>query len=111
MDFKQKNLAGLAGTVYGIELDSAGIIYAAWKKDTKCGVAKWDTALIQVDAYLQRTFKGVVTEIANSASVAGVSAGGERGLPSCGKRFSGDFRCCAGPTGDRLRLHQTRGRD
>lgn len=33
-----------------------------------------DTALIEVDAYLEHTFKGVVTEIANSAQTTGVSA-------------------------------------
>jgi HlyD family secretion protein len=33
-----------------------------------------DTALIRVDAYLDRVFKGVVTEIANSAKTTGVSA-------------------------------------
>jgi HlyD family secretion protein len=33
-----------------------------------------DTALIEVDAYLDRKFKGVVTEIANSAKTTGVSA-------------------------------------
>ncbi len=33
-----------------------------------------DTALIEVDAYLDHTFKGVVTEIANSAKTTGVSA-------------------------------------
>lgn len=33
-----------------------------------------DTALIQVDAYLDQKFKGVVTEIANSAKTTGVSA-------------------------------------
>jgi HlyD family secretion protein len=33
-----------------------------------------DTALIQVDAYLDHKFKGVVTEIANSAKTTGVSA-------------------------------------
>ncbi|HAF30517.1 MAG TPA: efflux RND transporter periplasmic adaptor subunit [Bacteroidales bacterium] len=32
-----------------------------------------DTALIEVDAYLGETFKGVVTEIANSANVSGMS--------------------------------------
>ncbi len=32
-----------------------------------------DTALIEVDAYLNRKFKGVVTEIATSADVTGVS--------------------------------------
>lgn len=37
-------------------------------------VAKWDTALVEVDAYLSRKFKGVVTEIANSASVTGTTA-------------------------------------
>lgn len=31
-------------------------------------VSKNDTALVEVDAYLQRKFKGIVTEIANSAS-------------------------------------------
>jgi HlyD family secretion protein len=33
-----------------------------------------DTALIEVDAYLDRKFKGIVTEIANSAKTTGVSA-------------------------------------
>lgn len=33
-----------------------------------------DTALVEVDAYLGRKFKGIVTEIANSANVAGASA-------------------------------------
>ena len=37
-------------------------------------VMKGDTALIEVDAYLNRKFKGIVTEIANSASVAGTSS-------------------------------------
>lgn len=32
-----------------------------------------DTALVEVDAYLQREFKGVVTEIANSASTTGAA--------------------------------------
>lgn len=32
-----------------------------------------DTALVEVDAYLGRKFKGIVTEIANSANVAGSS--------------------------------------
>lgn len=36
-------------------------------------VAKYDTALVEVDAYLQRKFKGIVTEIANSASVTGAA--------------------------------------
>lgn len=33
-----------------------------------------DTALIEVDAYLDKKFKGIVTEIANSAKITGVSA-------------------------------------
>lgn len=33
-----------------------------------------DTALIEVDAYFDRKFKGIVTEIANSAKTTGVSA-------------------------------------
>lgn len=33
-----------------------------------------DTALIEVDAYLKRKFKGIVTEISTSANVVGVSA-------------------------------------
>lgn len=37
-------------------------------------VAKFDTALVEVDAYLNRKFKGVVTEIANSASTMGATA-------------------------------------
>ncbi len=36
-------------------------------------VALHDTALVEVDAYMQRKFKGIVTEIANSASVTGTS--------------------------------------
>ena len=34
-------------------------------------VNRFDTALIQVDAYLDQKFKGLVTEIANSANVVG----------------------------------------
>ena len=34
-------------------------------------VSKYDTALVEVDAYLQRKFKGIVTEIANSANTTG----------------------------------------
>lgn len=37
-------------------------------------VSRFDTALVEVDAYLNRKFKGIVTEIANSASVAGATA-------------------------------------
>lgn len=37
-------------------------------------VTHGDTALIEVDAYLEDEFKGVVTEIANSANISGVSA-------------------------------------
>jgi HlyD family secretion protein len=37
-------------------------------------VAKFDTALVEVDAYLNRKFKGIVTEIANSASTIGATA-------------------------------------
>lgn len=37
-------------------------------------VKKGDTARIEVDAYLGKSFKGVVTEIANSAKLQGVSA-------------------------------------
>ena len=37
-------------------------------------VAKFDTALVEVDAYLNRKFKGLVTEIANSASTLGATA-------------------------------------
>lgn len=33
-----------------------------------------DTAIVEVDAYLDKEFKGVVTEIANSAQLTGVSA-------------------------------------
>lgn len=33
-----------------------------------------DTAVIEVDAYIDRKFKGVVTEIANSANIEGISA-------------------------------------
>jgi HlyD family secretion protein len=37
-------------------------------------VSLGDTATIEVDAYLDRKFKGIVTEIANSAKTTGVSA-------------------------------------
>lgn len=37
-------------------------------------VVKYDTALVEVDAYLGRKFKGIVTEIANSASISGTTA-------------------------------------
>ena len=37
-------------------------------------VSLGDTALIEVDAYLDEKFKGIVTEIANSAKTTGVSA-------------------------------------
>ncbi len=37
-------------------------------------VKKNDTAYIEVDAYLDRKFKGLVTEIANSANTTGASA-------------------------------------
>jgi len=37
-------------------------------------VSMGDTALIEVDAYLDQKFKGIVTEIANSAKTTGVSA-------------------------------------
>jgi len=36
-------------------------------------VAMHDTALIEVDAYMDQKFKGIVTEIANSANVTGTS--------------------------------------
>jgi HlyD family secretion protein len=36
-------------------------------------VTKGDTALIEVDAYLDKKFKGIVTEIANSANTIGVT--------------------------------------
>ncbi len=36
-------------------------------------VTKNDTALVEVDAYMQRKFKGIVTEIANSASTTGTA--------------------------------------
>jgi HlyD family secretion protein len=36
-------------------------------------VSMGDTALIEVDAYLNRKFKGIVTEIATSANTSGVS--------------------------------------
>lgn len=37
-------------------------------------VSLFDTAIIEVDAYLNREFKGLVTEIATSANTVGVSA-------------------------------------
>ncbi|KOH45065.1 efflux RND transporter periplasmic adaptor subunit [Sunxiuqinia dokdonensis] len=36
-------------------------------------VSKGDTTLVEVDAYLKRKFKGIVTEIANSANTVGTS--------------------------------------
>jgi HlyD family secretion protein len=36
-------------------------------------VTKGDTALIEVDAYLDKKFKGIVTEIANSANTIGIT--------------------------------------
>lgn len=36
-------------------------------------VSKGDTALIEVDAYLDKKFKGIVTEIANSANTIGIT--------------------------------------
>jgi HlyD family secretion protein len=36
-------------------------------------VHKYDTALIEVDAYLDKKFKGIVTEIANSSNTNGIS--------------------------------------
>ena len=37
-------------------------------------VSLGDTALIEVDAYLDKEFKGIVTEVANSANTQGVSS-------------------------------------
>ncbi len=37
-------------------------------------VSLFDTCLIEVDAYLNKKFKGIVTEIATSANITGVSA-------------------------------------
>ena len=37
-------------------------------------VALYDTALVEVDAYMKRKFKGVVTEIANSANTTGAAS-------------------------------------
>lgn len=37
-------------------------------------VSKFDTAKIEIDAYLKREFKGVVTEIASSANILGTSS-------------------------------------
>jgi HlyD family secretion protein len=36
-------------------------------------VKLYDTAIVEVDAYLGETFKGVITEIANSANISGMS--------------------------------------
>ena len=36
-------------------------------------VSYGDTALVEVDAYMDHEFRGVVTEIANSATTSGVS--------------------------------------
>lgn len=41
MSFGQTKLTGVGGTVCGIEIDSEGVFYAAWKKDSKCGVSRW----------------------------------------------------------------------
>jgi HlyD family secretion protein len=37
-------------------------------------VHKSDTAIIEVDAYMEKIFKGIVTEIANSANTTGITA-------------------------------------
>ena len=37
-------------------------------------VALSDTATIEIDAYLDRKFKGIVTEVANSANVSGIAS-------------------------------------
>ena len=37
-------------------------------------VALYDTAMVEVDAYMKRKFKGVVTEIANSANTSGAAS-------------------------------------
>ena len=37
-------------------------------------VALNDTAIIEIDAYINRKFKGIVTEVANSANVSGVAS-------------------------------------
>ncbi len=37
-------------------------------------VHKYDTAMIEVDAYMEKKFKGIVTEIANSANTTGITA-------------------------------------
>ena len=36
-------------------------------------VHKGDTALVEVDAYMNKKFKGIVTEVANSANIANMS--------------------------------------
>lgn len=36
-------------------------------------ISKNDTAIIEVDAYMGKTFKGIVTEVANSANTTGIS--------------------------------------
>ncbi len=41
-------------------------------------VSKFDTALVEVDAYLNRKFKGIVTEIANSAKTGTVSSAADQ---------------------------------
>jgi len=37
-------------------------------------ISKNDTAIIEVDAYIGKQFKGIVTEVANSANTTGISA-------------------------------------
>jgi HlyD family secretion protein len=49
----------------------------AWVEVNENDIIKvklYDTAVVEIDAYLDHKFKGVVTEIANSAKTAGVSA-------------------------------------
>jgi HlyD family secretion protein len=46
-------------------------VLAAVNENDIVKVSLNDTALVEVDAYLGRNFKGIVTEIANSASISG----------------------------------------
>ncbi len=56
-------IANLAGMEVNVSVNENDIVR----------VSLGDTSLIEVDAYLNRKFKGIVTEIATSANVAGTS--------------------------------------
>ena len=57
-------IANLARMVVLVEVNENDIVR----------VSMFDTCIIEVDAYLEHKFKGIVTEIATSANITGVSA-------------------------------------